>query len=166
MQDVRDASDAALYQPGVEIALWPMKSPAQICPGARIAWTPGTIAFSDSSNSMRSFRGGRSFNATIDQRFFHVVLHSRAARVGCGGSEIPFCFDITYGAFANAGLPLVSSTPPMWSRCAWVKITFVISSGVMPSDFKFLRSPVAGACPSPPVSTSTLCCRALITRPV
>src|SRR6202041_240382 len=79
-----------------------------VCPGAGIAWTPGTISFSVARNSMRALQGGSVFNATINQQFFHVVIHSRAAQVGLGSPEIPFRFDITYWAFANAGLPLVS----------------------------------------------------------
>jgi hypothetical protein len=96
MQDVRDASDAAPYPAmsrncSLADEITSAISPG-VCPGAGIAWTPGTISFSDASNSMRGFRGERFFNATIDQQFFHVVIHSRAAQVGLGSPEIPFRF--------------------------------------------------------------------------
>jgi hypothetical protein len=104
-----------------------------VCPGAGIAWTPGTISFSDSSNSMHDLRGGRFFIAQLTSSSFTWSSSPVLRKSGLEVQKSHSVFDITCRAFGNAGLPLVSSTPPIWSGWAWVKTTVVISSVVMPS---------------------------------
>ena len=93
-QDVRDASDAAPYQPCAAIALAEEMTNAicpGVCPGAGMARTPGTISFSASSNSMHALRGGRFFNAQLTSSSF-MTIHLLAAQVGRGSPEVPLCF--------------------------------------------------------------------------